>query len=180
MLITRFALATVLAAAVVLPSSAREDEEAPVAVFETVKGTFEVEFFSDEAPKSVDHLVELIGRGFYRGLRFHRSTAGLIQVGDPQTRNMTLQNYWGNQGSGSFIGVAEIGQRKHVRGSVGLAHAGNAESADSQIYIMKRASPSLDGKHTIVGRVVSGMDVVDQLQVKDILRRVTLKEEDRP
>jgi peptidyl-prolyl cis-trans isomerase B (cyclophilin B) len=151
-----------------------------VAVFETVKGTFEVEFFADEAPKSVEHLVRLIGRNFYRGLRFHRVTVGLVQVGDPQTRDMTLRDYWGSRGSGRFIGVAEIGSRRHVRGTVALAHNGNAANADSQIYILKRPASSLDGKHTIVGRVTSGMDVVDQLAVTDLLRRVTIKEEDRP
>ena len=83
----------------------------------------------------------------------------------------------GQQGSGQSIGVAEISKtRKHVRGTVGLAHAGNPLAADSQIYIMKSASsPSLDGKHAIVGQVIKGMDVVDRIQKADSFKAVTIK-----
>jgi cyclophilin family peptidyl-prolyl cis-trans isomerase len=150
----------------------------PVVVLEvTGKGTFEMELFQSDAPKSVAHLLDLVKRGFYLGLRFHRVTPTLVQIGDPQTRNMRLENVWGTMGSGAAIGVAEISKtRKHVRGTVGLAHSGNPLAADSQIYIMKSASsPSLDGKHAIVGQVIKGMDVVNKLEKADTLRSVTIK-----
>src|SRR5580765_2055611 len=142
----------------------------PVVVIETDKGSFEIEFFNTEAPKSVDHLLALFKRGFYRGLRFHRVEASLVQVGDPQTRNMTLQGAWGTGNSGEAIGVAEISKtRKHVRGTVALANPDDPKYADSQFYIMKVASPSLDGRYTIVGQVIKGMEVVDKIQKGDQL-----------
>lgn len=140
----------------------------PGFVMETAKGTIEIELFAADAPKSVEHLLVLFRRGFYRGLRFHRVETSLVQIGDPLTRDMSRQAYWGSGNSGNPIGVAEISKRHtHVRGTVALGHGGDARYADSHIYIMKRASPSLDGKHTIVGRVVRGMAVVDKLEVTE-------------
>lgn len=148
----------------------------PIMVVETVKGTIEIELFQSEAPKSVAHIVGLLNRNFYRGQRIHRVEQTLVQFGDPGTRDMSQQHTWGSGNSGQPIGVAELStRRKHVRGAVGLAHGGNARNADSQIYIMKAASPSLDGKHAVIGRVVTGMDAVDKLVKTDALRRVALK-----
>ena len=73
------------------------------------------------------------------------------------------------------IGVSEISTRKHVRGIVGLGHSGDPKLVDSQMYIMKLASPSIDGKYPIIGRVVAGMAVVDKLAYADLLTNVTLK-----
>ena len=72
--------------------------------------------------------------------------------------------------------MAEISKtRKHVRGAVGMAHAGNAANADSQFYIMRAARASLDGKYAIVGRVISGMDVVDRTEANDMIRAAYVK-----
>ena len=148
----------------------------PILVFETVKGTIEIRLFKSEAPKSVDHLLALMKRSFYRGQRFHRVTASLVQVGDPTSRDMSRRDYWGSSNSGSPIGVFEWSKkRSHVRGAVGLAHSGDARGADSQIYIMKSASPGLNGKHAIVGQVISGMAVVDKLVVTDMIKNATVK-----
>jgi cyclophilin family peptidyl-prolyl cis-trans isomerase len=150
---------------------------APVAVFETVKGAFEIEFFPADAPKSVAHLTRLVDRAFYRGQRIHRVTASLVQFGDPQSRNMTLRDHWGRQGSGTPIGAAEISKRSHTRGMVALAHSGNPAYADSQIFILKANVPAYNGQYTIVGRVVRGMDVVDKLQVPDMIKMSSIKGE---
>jgi cyclophilin family peptidyl-prolyl cis-trans isomerase len=148
----------------------------PVIVIDTPKGTIEIELAPSDAPKSVEHLTALVRRRFYLGLRFHRVTATLVQFGDPATRDMSRRLSWGSGNSGNPIGVAEISrQRRHVRGAVGLAHSGDPKFADSQFYIMKAASPSLDGKHAIVGRVIRGMEVVDRIEVADWTRSVTLK-----
>jgi len=154
--------------------------DGPVLVVETAKGTFEIQTYPDEAPKTVEHILALVKRNFYRGLRFHRVEKGfVVQVGDPQTRNMTLQDNWGKgprSGSGSPIGVAEFSKTlTHKKGAVAMAHAGDATQADSQFYIMLRASRALDGKYTIWGQVISGMDVVEQLEVTDVLKRMTVK-----
>src|SRR5262245_26645162 len=79
----------------------------PVFVLETVKGTIEIRLFAKDAPKSVEHIVALIKRSFYRGQRFHRVTSVLVQAGDPQSRDMSKEAYWGNGNSGSPIGVFE-------------------------------------------------------------------------
>ena len=151
----------------------------PVVVLETAKGIIEFETYPEEAPKTVAHIIALIKRNFYNGLRFHRAEPNfVVQIGDPQTRNMQLQEWWGRgPGSGKPIGVAEITKkRRHLRGSVAMAHHGDAKGADSQFYIVMRAAPELDAKYTVFGRVITGMDVVMRLQRADVLKRAYVKE----
>jgi cyclophilin family peptidyl-prolyl cis-trans isomerase len=151
---------------------------APIVVVETARGTFEMTLLPAVAPKSVAHILDLVRKNFYRGLRVHRVTDGLAQMGDPQTRNVSLEEFWGQAGSGQTIGVAEISKtQSHVRGAVGVAHSGNPKAADSQFYIMKVASPKLDGDYAIIGHVTAGMAVVDQLQVKDVIKNCYVKGE---
>jgi len=151
----------------------------PIVVIETAnKGTIEFETYPNEAPKSVDHILTLVRRNFYNGLRVHRVVKGqLVQFGDPLSRDMSKRDYWGTGGSGKPIGVSEVSpKRKHVIGSVALAHSGDPRSADSQMYIMLMAQPKYDKDYTVIGRVISGMDVVQKLQETDIIRRVAVKE----
>jgi len=152
--------------------------DVPVLVLETVKGTIEIQLYRADAPKSVTHLVGLIRRSFYRGQRFHRVTPSLVQVGDPRSRDMSMINYWGSGGSGTAINAFEVVKKyRHVRGTVGLGHSGNPMAADSQFYVMKGPSPSLDGKYAIVGRVTTGMPVVDKIAVPDMIKNAYLKGE---
>jgi cyclophilin family peptidyl-prolyl cis-trans isomerase len=178
---TRALLPALVMAVVVATVDARQPAPAqptPVLVLETVKGTVEIQLFPAEAPKSVEHLVTLIRRSFYRGQRFHRVTASLVQWGDPRSRDMTYRDYWGSGGSGKPVNAFEVSKkRRHVRGAVGLAHSGNPMSADSQLYIMKTASPGLDGKHAIVGQVTAGIAVVDKIEVADSIKNAYLKGE---
>jgi peptidylprolyl isomerase len=162
------------------PVVARQAKPAanPVIVLDTVKGAIEIRLHAADAPKSVDHILALVRRHFYRGLRFHRVTASLVQWGDPQTRSVARRGYWGSGGSGTFINAFEVSKRlTHVRGAVGLAHSGNPMAADSQLYIMKAPSPGLDGKHAVIGQVIAGMAVVDKIQEVDLIRLVTVKGE---
>lgn len=148
----------------------------PVILIETDKGNIEIELYPKMAPKGVAKILGLVEKGFYRGLRVHRVTSSLAQLGDPQTRDMRRQRSWGTGGSGTYLGVAEINpMMKHVRGAVGLAYAGDAKYADSQFYIMKSASQGLDGDYSIIGRVVNGITVADRLQVADIIKNITVK-----
>jgi cyclophilin family peptidyl-prolyl cis-trans isomerase len=158
------------------PPAAAKAGALPVIVLDTDKGQIEIELFQKEAPKSVEHVLALVKKGFYRGLRFHRVESSLVQVGDPLTKNMTYRASWGTGGSGEPIGVAEISpEHTNVRGAVGMAYSGSAKNADSQFYILKRAAASLDGKYAVIGHVTKGMAVVDQLEVPDILKLVTIK-----
>ena len=161
----------------------------PVVVFETSKGNFEVEFYPDDAPKSVEHILRLVRLNFYNGLRVHRFVAGfVVQFGDPQTRDMTKRDRWGGGGSGRAIGVAEISpKRTHKLGAVALASDSRGPtSADSQIYIClngpaRYAPPNyeLNGKYAVIGQVTSGMDVVQKLRELDVIRRAAVKQPGR-
>jgi len=154
----------------------------PVFVVETVTGTFEVETYPNEAPKTVDHILGLIKRNFYNGQRVLRIVPNqLLQFGDPQTRDMTKQAWWGrgfDAGSGHSIGVAEFSKKRlHKVGSVSMAHPGDAREADSQMFISLSAQPKWNGQYTVFGQVISGMDVVRKLGVTDRIVRVTLRPE---
>jgi len=181
--VLRFSIVGLVAALAAPAGLAAGDPQAadgPVLVVETVKGTFEIQTYPEEAPKTVEHILALVKRNFYRGFRFHRVEKGfVVQVGDPQTRNVTLQDNWGKgprSGSGTPIGVAEFSKTlTHKRGAVAMAHAGEAAEADSQFYVMLGARRGLDGKYAIWGQVTTGMDVVEKLEVGDVLRNITVK-----
>jgi cyclophilin family peptidyl-prolyl cis-trans isomerase len=150
----------------------------PVIVLDTAKGTIEFETYPEEAPKTVTQIVSLVKRNFYNGLRFHRAEMGLIQVGDPSTRNMMMREWWGRAASGKPIGASEIAKkRRHVRGAVAMAYPGtDPKGADSQFYIVTRPHPDFDGKYTVFGRVIKGIEVVDKIQVADVLKKASVKE----
>ncbi|HUR19602.1 MAG TPA: peptidylprolyl isomerase [Vicinamibacterales bacterium] len=149
----------------------------PTLVLDTAKGTIEIELLRGDAPKSVDYIVDLVRKNFYRGQRFHRSESALVQVGDVASRDVTKKEWWGRNVHTPTIGVAEISKKLiHVRGIVGLAHSGNPSQAHSQFYIMKQSSPSLNGKYTIIGRVKVGMATVDTIQIGDVIKNATIKE----
>src|SRR5688500_3791072 len=143
----------------------------PILVVETVKGTIEIQTFPADAPKTVEHIVARARRNFYNGLRVHRVEPGfVVQFGDPQTRDMTKRDRWGNGGSGKPIGVGEpSAKHKHVVGAVAMAHPGNPNLADSQMYIMLGNASRLDGGYTVFGEVIAGMDVVRKLAVPDVI-----------
>jgi len=151
----------------------------PIVVLETAKGTIEFETYPEEAPKTVARIVDLVKKNFYTGLRFHRVEPNfVVQVGDPASRDVSRMAEWGRRGSGTPIGVAEITKkRKHVLGAVAMAHGGDPKTADSQFYILKRNAPDLDGKYTVFGKVLKGMDVVGKIQKGDVLKRAYLKDE---
>jgi cyclophilin family peptidyl-prolyl cis-trans isomerase len=152
----------------------------PIVVLETSKGVIEFETYPEEAPKTVARVLELVKKGFYNGQRFHRAEPNfLIQIGDPVSRDMSREDWWGRQGSGKAIGVAEITKkRRHVAGAVSMAYPGTDKTAaDSQFFITRRAAPELDGKYAVFGRVLKGMDVVAKIQKRDMVKRAYLKDE---
>lgn len=175
-----FALCLLVAALGVTSIEQTSPGAGPVIVLETAKGTIEFETYPEEAPKTVAQIVGLIKRNFYNGLRFHRAegSLGAVQIGDPQTRNMLMKDYWGRAASGNPIGVAEITKkRKHVRGSVAMAYPGtDPKSADSQFFIDTKPHPEWDGKYAVFGKVIKGIEVVDKIQVADVLKKASVKE----
>ena len=110
----------------------------------------------DLAPNYVERIRTLSRQGFYNGLTFHRVIADFMaQGGDPKGTG---------EGGSSLPDVkAEFTSVPFLRGTVGAARADNPDSANSQFFIMFVPHPELDGKYTVVGRVVKGMDVVDKI-----------------
>ena len=150
----------------------------PVIVVDTVKGTFQFETYPNEAPKSVEHILGLVKRNFYNGMRIHRQIPGfIVQFGDPLSRDLSKQESWGTGGSFNIVGVGEPSpKRTHVTGAVAMAYPGkDPRQADSQMYIMLAPRHSLDGDYTVIGQVIAGMDVVQKLVKGDIIRRVSVK-----
>ena len=179
------ALTLAAAVAVATGTQAQRAGQPPAAaagttlVLDTVKGTMEIELLDKDAPKSIEHILTLVRRGFYRGLRFHWVQPGLIQFGDPTSRNMASQKSWGEGGSGTRIGVAEIGKKPFERGSVGVAYrqGQTPTDADSQIFICLAPSPHLNGKYTMIGKVTKGIEVAAKIELADILNLMYVKGE---
>ncbi len=135
-----------------------------VAVMQTDKGTVILGFYPEVAPKTVARFKELARQGFYDGVLFHRVIPGfVVQSGDPKTKDPnTPPMEYGTGGSGQTI-PAEFSELKHKRGTLAMARAQDPNSADSQFYIALEAQPHLDGKYTIFGEVLKGMDVIDRI-----------------
>lgn len=127
-----------------------------MAVFETSMGTFKVELFEDKAPRTAQNFISLVNKGFYNGLIFHRVIDGfMIQGGDPKGN--------GTGGPGYVIPDEFHKDLKHTgAGMLSMANAG-PNTGGSQFFITLDATPWLDGKHAIFGKVVEGLDVVKAL-----------------
>jgi len=125
----------------------------PVAVFQTNHGTFKVELFLDHAPRTVGNFMELVQKKFYDGVIFHRVIDDfMIQGGDPTGT--------GRGGPGYTIPDEFSKEARHSgEGVLSMANAG-PNSGGSQFFVTLAATPWLDGKHAVFGKVVEGMDVV--------------------
>ncbi len=131
-------------------------------VIDTNFGKIVIEFFPEDAPKTVENFVKLASSSFYDGTLFHRVIPGfMIQGGDPNTKSSNRRS-WGTGGSGYTIN-AEFNSRSHVRGIVSMARAQDPDSAGSQFFIVVKDSKFLDKQYTVFGKVVEGMDVVDRI-----------------
>ena len=155
---------------------------AATVVLETTKGIIEIETLPGDSPKSVERFIELAKRSFYREQRFHWVQSNLVQAGDALSRDMTKLAKWGTGGSGPAfasrpLGVAETSKRPFTRGLVGLAYVTGMkpESADSQFFIIKAATPDLNGKYAAIGRVTKGMAVVDKIEKMDVIKKVEVR-----
>ena len=139
----------------------------PVAVIEMENGgRIVIEFYPLDAPNTVDNFIKLAKKGYYNGLTFHRVEKGLlIQGGDP--------NGDGRGGPGYTI-KAEFNSQKHIAGTVAMARRQEPDTAGSQFYICLVPLPSLDGKYTVFGQVIEGMDVVNKVQKGDKMKKVTI------
>jgi peptidylprolyl isomerase len=160
----RFIAGVMLAAfAFVLPAAAQQKLPASLdpqntILIDTTKGRVVVKLRPDLAPKHAARIKQLARDGYYNNVPFHRVIAGFMaQTGDGQNFNGTGGSKYGNL-------QAEFSSVPFKRGIVGMARAGDPNSANSQFFIMYADGDFLNGKYTVVGEVVSGMDVVDKIK----------------
>jgi cyclophilin family peptidyl-prolyl cis-trans isomerase len=137
-----------------LPAAA----QAPTTLkLETTKGPVVIQLRADIAPKHAERLATLARQGFYDGIVFHRVIDGFMaQTGDPTGT--------GTGGSSLPNLKAEFSKTPFVRGTVGMARSNDPNSANSQFFIMFADGSPLNGKYTVVGQVVSGMENVDKIK----------------
>ncbi len=141
------------------------------ALFKTEVGNINIEFFSNDAPNTVNNFTKLINDGFYDGLAFHRVIPGFMaQGGCPNTREGST-GMPGTGGPGYNI-KCEINQNKHLKGSLSMAHAGK-DTGGSQFFIVYEPQPHLDGVHTVFGKT-DDMDVVLKLTNGTRILKATL------
>jgi peptidyl-prolyl cis-trans isomerase B (cyclophilin B) len=137
-------------------------DTSPRAIITTKFGTMEIRFFPDKAPEHVKNFINLAKKSVYDGTVFHRVIPGfMIQGGDPNSKGSDTSTY-GTGGPGYTI-KAEFNDRPHVRGAVSMARSSHPDSAGSQFFIVVKDSHFLDGKYTVFGEVVKGMEVADKI-----------------
>ncbi len=126
---------------------------------QTNQGAIEIELFDDDAPKTVENFKKLANDGFYNGVIFHRVIPDfMIQGGDPTGT--------GTGGPG-YQFEDEFNDHKVARGALAMANAGPNTNGSQFFIVTAEATPWLDGKHTVFGKVTAGMEVVDMIEQAD-------------
>ncbi len=141
------------------------------AVIETNKGTLKVEFFDKDAPNTVKNFTDLAKKGFYDGLTFHRVIPDfVVQGGCPKGT--------GTGGPGYKIKCElDGGNQYHDRGVLSMAHAGRDTGGSQFFIVLGRANTAhLDRNHTCFGKVVEGLDIIDDLRMGDVMKKITVTE----
>lgn len=142
------------------PTGAIDLTKSYAARFKTERGEIVCELFADDAPMTVENFVNLAGAGFYDGTTFHRVIGGFMaQGGDPTGTGSGGPGY-------SFRDELSAKRRHEGPGTLSMANAG-PNTNGSQFFLTFAATPHLDGRHTVFGRVTSGMDVLRSLRERD-------------
>jgi cyclophilin family peptidyl-prolyl cis-trans isomerase len=129
---------------------------------ETDRGTIQIELAVIDAPLTVENFIALARKQYFNGLSIHRVVPNfVIQDGDPRGDG---------EGAPGYTIRDELNERPYLRGTVGMALDPWPDSGGSQWFITHSPQPHLDGKYTVFGRVISGMEVVDQIQQWDVIR----------
>lgn len=148
-------------------STAESAAEDLTATFETTKGSIVIKLFPEKAPKTVANFVNLADRGFYNGLTFHRVISDfMIQGGDPEGSGRGGPGY-------RFEDEFDPSLKHDGPGVLSMANAGPGTNG-SQFFITHVATPWLDGKHTVFGKVSSGQDVVNKIAQGDKITKLSI------
>ncbi len=138
-----------------------DEAKLPRVKMETNRGTLILELFEDEAPETVGNFIYLVESGFYDGLTFHRVLPGFMAQGGCPDGNGS-----GGPGYEVYCECYNSDHRKHFAGSLSMAHAGR-DTGGSQFFLTFTPQPQLNGKHTVFGRVIEGLDVLPKIQRRD-------------
>lgn len=139
------------------------------ATIETNRGPLTLDLYPEHAPKTVNNFVFLARQGYYDGVSFHRVIDDfVVQGGDPTGSGMGGPGY-------SFEDETDGNPLKHETGVISMANAG-PNTNGSQFFITHSPQAHLDGRHTVFGKVVEGMDTVNQIQAGDVMEKVSVEE----
>ena len=134
------------------------------ATFTTNKGNFEIELFNELAPKTVENFVTLVESDFYNDVKFHRVIADfMIQGGDPLTKDDEMSDRWGTGGPGYTFEDEIHAENNNAVGTISMANAG-PNTNGSQFFINTADNDFLDTKHTVFGKIVSGMETISAIE----------------
>lgn len=155
-----------------------------IAVFETNYGTFKVQLFINQTPITAGNFRKLVDEGFYDRTKFHRVIDGfMVQGGDPKSKDDTDMIYWGSGGPNYTIEDEFVKGLSNVRGTIAMANTGQPNSGGSQFFINVANNTNLDfdkppytSKHPVFGKVIVGMETVDEISKADTTGRPS----DRP
>ena len=141
------------------------NETNPMIELETSQGKITIELFPADAPKTVENFIKLAKSGFYDGTLFHRVIKNfMIQGGDPLTKENPKDWSRHGQGGPGYTFADEINGHKVTRGALAMANSGPNTNVSQFFIVTAEATPWLDGKHTVFGQVVKGMEVVDAIE----------------
>ena len=161
-------LAVLLSSAVFAAEEKKEEKTSmktsnEVAVIKTSEGEMVVQFWTDAAPSTIENFKKLARSGFYNGTIFHRIVKGfMIQGGDPNSKDPTKENSYGEGGPGYQI-KAEFNDHPHARGVLSMARASDPDSAGSQFFICLAPVHRLDHQYTTFGKLIKGQDVLEKI-----------------
>jgi peptidyl-prolyl cis-trans isomerase B (cyclophilin B) len=166
-------LLTLLAIGVLFMTYEKEND---VAVISTNFGDMIVEFYPDIAPMHVDSFLTLVNEEYFDGTTFHRVIPGfMIQGGDPNSRNENKATHGTGGRAGKFFGIGneedpstwlipqEFNDTPHVKGILSMARTNDPDSASSQFFICHDNASFLDNNYTVFGKVVQGLDIIDEI-----------------
>lgn len=142
---------------------------------ETNKGNIKLELYPKEAPKTVENFLKLAQDDFYDGVKFHRVISNfMIQTGDPLSKDDNPNN--DGTGGPGYSFEDEINSYKVEVGSLAMANSGPNTNGSQFFIVTERAQPHLDGKHTVFGKVLEGMDVVQKIEQGDVMNNIFIEE----
>lgn len=138
------------------------EKKNPIVTFEMENGkTFKAQLYPEIAPNTVNNFISLVSEGFYDGIIFHRVIKGfMIQGGDPEGTGVGGPNY---SIKGEFTSNGFKNDLKHDKGVLSMARTMMPDSAGSQFFIMHAKAPHLDGEYAAFGKVIEGLDVIDEI-----------------